>query len=124
MQSQSPQAQGSVPFSSRQFVAGVGVLDLHQVEELFPIRPLFFQRHVAVTDLDPARRAVVEQPGVLHVAQVLALGDRAGAERAALDRLEQRSLLCPVSRVRAPGIAYANSRMPTFGGQASRPLAA
>ena len=91
------------------FVAAIGsrmgVLNLDQVEELFPVRPLFFQRHVAVTDFDPARRAVVEQAGILHVAQIFALGDRSGAQRAALDRLQRALALCPVSLVLAPDIA-------------------
>ena len=68
----------------------MGVLHALQLEVLLPVRPLFVQRLGAEADLDPARGAVVAQPGVGHVAEVFAAGDRAGAERPGVDRVEQR----------------------------------
>ncbi len=41
VQSQLSHAQGSVPFSSRQFLPQMGVLHFHQLEELLPVRPFF-----------------------------------------------------------------------------------
>jgi hypothetical protein len=42
------------------FATGVGVLDFHKIEKLFPVWPLFLERHVAVADFDPASRNIAE----------------------------------------------------------------
>jgi hypothetical protein len=73
--------------------AGVGVLHFHQVEKLLPVGALLRERRRAIADLDPAGGAVVEQPGLAHVAKVFAAGDRAGAQSAAIDRFDERLLL-------------------------------
>jgi len=67
-----------------------------RVEKFFPVRPLFFKRRRAVTDLHLAGGAVVIHSGIAHVAQVLAARDGTGAQRAAIDRLDERLLFCPV----------------------------
>jgi hypothetical protein len=51
---------------------------------------LFGQGSVAKADLDPAGGAVVEEPCIAHVAEILSAGNGALAERAAIDRFEKR----------------------------------
>jgi hypothetical protein len=74
------------------FGARVRVLDFHEVEELLPIGPFFFEWRTAVADFDPARGSIVEEAGVPHVAQVFTFRDGASSECSALNGLEQLSL--------------------------------
>lgn len=68
------------------FSAVVGVLHANQVEILLPIGPLFLQGRGAIADLDPASGLVRAKTGVVHIAQVFALGDGAPAKRLVLNR--------------------------------------
>jgi len=61
------------------FAAVVGILHLHKFKILFPIRTLFLERCGAVTDFDPAHRFIGTNPRIVHIAEVLALSDRAFA---------------------------------------------
>src|SRR5215207_2704860 len=61
---------------------GVGVLHVHHLEVLLPVRALFLQWGRAEAHLNPARRAVIAQSSVAHVAEVFSAGDRAAPERA------------------------------------------
>ena len=47
--------------------ARVGILDLLQFEELFPIWALFLQRSRAVTNLDPLYAPVIQLPRLRHI---------------------------------------------------------
>src|SRR5260370_15084839 len=67
----------------------MSVLHLHQLEILLPVRTLFQERRGAVTNFDPAHRLVGTNPRLVHVAKIFALGDRALAQRAALNRFHQ-----------------------------------
>src|SRR5688572_31708651 len=67
----------------------VGVLHAKHVEVLLPVGALLFDRRGTEADLDPLHATVVVLPGELHVAQVLALGDRAPTESLGVDRLAQ-----------------------------------
>ena len=71
----------------------MGVLDLHQLEVLFPVGLLLVERLPAEADLHPAHRAVLELPRLGHVPQVLVARDRAAAERALLDGAQEGRLL-------------------------------
>jgi hypothetical protein len=64
----------------------VRVLDARQLKELLPILALFLQRSRAIADLDPSRRFVGTKPGLLHISQVLALGNRTLPEGSVFDR--------------------------------------
>ena len=70
--------------------ARVRVLDVFEVEELFPVRALFRERRCAEAGLHPLYAAVRELARLRHVAEVLVAGDRALAERAILDRAPER----------------------------------
>src|SRR6185295_16409576 len=65
--------------------AAVGVLDADEVEVLLPVGTLLGERLPAEADFDPADRAVMEEAGLGHVAQILVAGDGAEAQGAALD---------------------------------------
>ena len=47
--------------------ARVGILDLLQFEELFPIWALFLQRSRTVTDLHPLHAPVIQLPRLRHI---------------------------------------------------------
>ncbi len=66
-------------------MAGVSVLHLFKLEEFLPVRPLFGQGSAAKTNLDPLYFSVFNQPGFLHISQVLVAGDGSGAERSIFD---------------------------------------
>src|ERR1700686_1287126 len=57
------------------FAPVVGVLHLHQLKILLPVRTLFLQRCGAITDFDPAHRLVGTSPSLIHVPQVFAPGN-------------------------------------------------
>ena len=65
------------------------ILHLDQLELLLPVGPFFLQWSRTGADLNPAGRAVLAKPGVLHVAQMLAAGYRTFAQGSLLDRLEK-----------------------------------
>jgi len=65
------------------------VLHAREIEILFPIGTLLEQRAGTITHLNPARRAILADPGVLHIAQIFAFGHRSAAKRATLDRSQQ-----------------------------------
>jgi len=58
------------------------ILNFGQLEIFFPIWLLFLERSWAETDFHPAGRPVIAKPGVVHVAQVLALCDGTFAQGA------------------------------------------
>jgi hypothetical protein len=66
------------------------ILNLDELEVLFPVGPLFCEGCRAKADLNPAGRAVCAKAGVLHVPQIFAAGDRALAEGSVFNRLEKR----------------------------------
>jgi hypothetical protein len=68
------------------------VLNACKLKIPFPIGTLFFQRCRTVANLDPARSVVRAEPSLLHVPQILALGDGAAAESPAFDRFEKGPL--------------------------------
>jgi RNA polymerase sigma factor (sigma-70 family) len=67
----------------------MGILHAQQIKVLLPIRTLLLERSRAETGLHPVRRPVCIHAGVSHVMLVLVTGDRAQAECAVLDRLQQ-----------------------------------
>jgi hypothetical protein len=92
VQSQSEQAHGSVPLRSLQRDRACASCTFHQIEVLFPVRPLFLERRGAVAHLDPLHRAVAQAARAFHVAHIFVARDRAGAKRALFDRLGERLL--------------------------------
>jgi hypothetical protein len=70
--------------------ACMGVLDLQELEIVFPVGPLFRQRRGAEAHLDPFDSAVRQLSGVRHVAQVLIARDGAVTERALVNGALQR----------------------------------
>ena len=48
----------------------MGILNLGQLEMLFPVRTLLLQRRGTVADLHPARGAIRTESGILHVTQI------------------------------------------------------
>jgi hypothetical protein len=64
----------------------VRILDLDELEVLLPIRAFFLQGRWTVADLHPPGRAVIGNPSVVHISQVLAAGDRTFAKRPVFDR--------------------------------------
>jgi hypothetical protein len=73
--------------------AGVGVLDAEEVEVLFPVGAFFGEGCVAEAYFDPAEGAVVAEAGGLHVAEVFAEGDGAGAQLIGFDGAEEGEFL-------------------------------
>ena len=71
------------------FPAIMCVLHSRQLEIPLPIGALFLQWCRAIANLHPADRIVLAQPGLLHVAQILALGDRALTQGSVLDCFQQ-----------------------------------
>ena len=69
--------------------AVVCILHFPEIKIFFPIRPFFLQRRGTVTDFHPAHRAVIADPRIPHIAQVLALGDGALAKLFILDGLKK-----------------------------------
>src|SRR5690606_19540875 len=51
-------------------VTSVSVLDLDEIDELFPIGPFFFERRRTVADFNPANRAVLGSSRGVHVTQI------------------------------------------------------
>jgi len=90
----------------------VGILHLHQIEELLPIGALFGERCGAVADFDPAGRAIAVEAGVLHVAQILAAGDRPGPERTAIDGFDALSKIAD----HQPDLIFVDIMMPRLDG--------
>ena len=68
------------------------ILHAGQIEVLFPVRPFFLQWSWAIANFNPAHRIIRAHPSLLHVSQILALGDGALAESLLLDCLQQISL--------------------------------
>ena len=102
VQSQSPHAHGSVAVQVAAAAARVGVLHLLEIEVVLPVRALFGQRRRAVADFDPLHAPVLVDARLVHVAEVLVAGHRAGAERAVVDR--------PASASARPGLTVAVTR--------------
>src|SRR5207237_9617856 len=71
--------------------ARVRVLDGVELEELFPVGPLFRERRGAEAGLHPLDAAVGELARVRHVVQIFAAGDGSFAERGVLDGVVQCS---------------------------------
>ena len=67
----------------------VRVFHTEKLEIFFPIWPLLGERRIAKTSLDPCRDAIAE-PGFAHIIDILTTGDRTFAERAAVDRVQER----------------------------------
>jgi hypothetical protein len=63
---------------------------------LFPVRLLFLKRSRAIADFHPTSSLFViviwAEPGILHVSEVFAFGDRSLTQRLLLNRFEQISL--------------------------------
>jgi hypothetical protein len=57
------------------FATIMRILYACEIEVLFPIRTLFLQRGRAVTDFYPASCVIFAEAGLLHIAQIFALGD-------------------------------------------------
>ena len=57
------------------FTAIVGVLYAGEVEIFFPVGTLFLKRRRAIADFDPARRLIVTESRVVHVAEIFTLGN-------------------------------------------------
>lgn len=70
----------------------MSVLDLHDVEVLFPVRQLLFQRCRAIADFYPPHCAVFTQTRLLHTAKILGPGNRSCIEGFSLDGLPKRLL--------------------------------
>ena len=94
MQSQSPQAHGSVAVQVAAAAADVRVLDLLEGEVRLPVRAFLGERRRAVADLDPLHAAVVELARGIHVPEVFVAGHRAETERSVGNR--RRSALLRV----------------------------
>src|SRR5204863_9259190 len=90
--------------------ACVRVLDGVEVEELFPVGPLFRERRRAEAGLHPLHTAVGELARVRHVVLIFAARNRAFTERAVLDRELQRRAL-PVLHTRGDEIAHSILRL-------------
>src|SRR5438034_280492 len=75
VQSQLQQAHGSVPFSCRQLRPKWASFTLSRSKYSSQIRPLFGQRQITKTSLDPLRHSVFGYPRLLHVVQVFVAGD-------------------------------------------------
>ncbi len=58
------------------------ILNLQQVEILFPIWPLFLKGCWAITNLNPLDGAVFALPRLRHIAEVFAASHRTSAEGA------------------------------------------
>ena len=71
----------------------VRILHAEQVEIFFPIRPLFRQRRITKTGLDPLRHALFVYARLLHVVEVFGAGDRALPERFVFDRTDKCAFL-------------------------------
>ena len=73
--------------------ARVRILHAEQVEIFFPIRPLFRERRITKTGLDPSRHALFVYARLLHVIEVFVAGDRALPERFIFDRTDKCAFL-------------------------------
>ena len=65
------------------------VLHTSQLKVLLPIIALFLQRSRAIANLDPAGRVVLAKPGLLHVSQVFAFGNRTSPQGSILDCFQE-----------------------------------
>ena len=54
-----------------------------------PVWTLFLQRLRAVANFHPAGGVIAAQPGIVHIAEIFAFGNRAFAQSLVLDRVEQ-----------------------------------
>jgi hypothetical protein len=57
----------------------MGIPNLDECEVFLPIRSLFKPRRRAIADLDPAHCLVRTKPCIIHIAEILALGDGTGS---------------------------------------------
>ena len=71
------------------FTTIMSVLYASEIEIFFPVRTLFLQRSGAVADFYPASGVIFAEAGLLHVAQIFALGHRSLAEGLRVDCFEQ-----------------------------------
>jgi hypothetical protein len=85
VQSQLQQAQGSVPFSCRQFLRLWASLTLSNSKKLFSIRPFFGEGRGAKTGLNPMSNTVRTNAGTLEVVNVFVPGNRAASQRTISD---------------------------------------
>ena len=92
MQSQWLQAHGSSPFKSRHRLRACAFCTLSRTKYSSQYS-FFLERGRTVADFDPLHAAVLQFARVGHVAKVLAACDGALAERAALDRVPERTAL-------------------------------
>ena len=79
---------GLTPILVSATAAIMGILYPGEIEILLPVRPLFQQRTRAITHFDPAAGLILKQSRVLHVAKVLAFGDRPSPQGASLNRFQ------------------------------------
>ena len=106
VQSHSQQAHGSSPFRSRQRDRAWRILDLHQVEELLPVRPLLGQGRVAEADLHPLRPAVVvDRASRMFRTYSSPATDPAPSVPASIGP-QQVEPPCPAGRGQSPGSAW------------------
>ena len=56
---------------------GMSILDLEQLEVLFPIRTFLRERSRAIANFNPLNRAVIELPRLFHVSRVFVTGNGA-----------------------------------------------
>jgi len=69
---------------------GMRVLHAQELKIFFPIRTLLRQWRITKAGLNPGRDAEPVRSRFAHVINVLVAGDRTPAERAVIDRIEQR----------------------------------
>src|SRR5262249_39080010 len=67
--------------------ARVGILNLQELEILFPVRTLFLERREAVTNFNPLHRSILEFSGFPHVSQILVTCDISSPKRSIFDRV-------------------------------------
>jgi hypothetical protein len=68
------------------------VLHFVQLEELLPIRPFFFERRRAITNLNPSNFRPNQLPRLAHVPEILSFGNGPLAQGPAFNCLEQGPL--------------------------------
>src|SRR6185295_3412659 len=74
-------------------LATMRILDLHEVEKLFPVRALFDEWRQAKTGFNPMSVPILGDTRVLHIVQILISSDRAFAQASIFNSLHERFLL-------------------------------
>jgi len=68
------------------------ILHAREFEVLFPVGPLLQKGRRAVADFHPSRSLIWEELSILHIAQILALGDGALTESFLFDCFQEVGL--------------------------------